>query len=79
MSVIRFARLANTLNIAHAYKVKCLTDDLVVTCHKIVDTSETASINLIIKQIIGFYVLLVITVKYYMKHGLTIIPCLLSY
>ena len=58
--------------------MKCLTDDLVVTCDKTADTSETASNDLIIKQIIGFYELLVITVKYYMKHGLTIISCLLS-
>lgn len=38
VSAIRIARLANTLKIAHAKKVKSLVDDLVVTCNETVNT-----------------------------------------
>ena len=67
---------------------KSLYDDLAVTCDKTVDTAESAPINpsdsidyWLIAILISIACLLsfvVIVVKLYMKHALTI-PCLLSY
>ena len=74
VSAIRIARLANTLKIAHAKKVKSLVDDLVVTCNETVNTWKT-SINFFNKT--NYWLPCVVTVKYYMKHELTI-PCFLS-
>ena len=61
-----------------------LADNLVVTCHAIVDISKSAPINpsdeiscwLIAASLV--LLLVIIVFKYCMKHRLTI-PCLLSY
>lgn len=64
--------------------MKSLPDNLIVTCHAIVDTSKSAPINpsdgisywLIAASLV--LLLVIIVFKYCMKHGLTI-PCLLPY
>ena len=69
--------------------MKSLAYDPVVTCDEIMDTTETASIDsnhnpncwviaVVHLAITCLLLLLVITVKYYMKHGLAV-PCLISY
>ena len=68
---------------------KSLIDDLVVLCDEILDTPNIVSVNSTKKTnhlLLGvallatlcLKLLVVITVKYYIKHGLAI-PCLLSY
>ena len=53
--------------------MKRLVDDLVVTCDETVDISK----SVVLIAIACLLLLEAITVKYYMKRGLTI-PCLLS-
>ena len=68
--------------------MKSIFDDLVVTCDEIINTPETISISLsgginywliaVVLLAIACLLLLVVVVKFNIKHGLTI-PCSLSY
>ena len=81
MSVIRIVTSVTCM--------KSLVDDLVVACDKIEDTPESTVINpsnrinywlivVVLLPITYLALLVVMIVKYFMKHGL-IIPCLLPY
>ena len=69
--------------------MKSLVDDLAVTCDEIIDTTENASVNpndkanycfiaIVLLAVVCLLLLVVIFVKYHIKHALKI-PSLLPY